>query len=125
MGRAAKNFPYRTQDFRCYGFALEFLTRWLDMNNANFPAIDDLLRRICAEYSEMPGLRVTHDQAQRLWGLDASTCRQALECLVDVKFLTLTPSGQYARLTEGPVRKPNLQMAAAVLRDKQRQQRAG
>lgn len=95
------------------------------MNDANFPAVDDLLHRICAEYAEMPGLRVTHEQAQRLWGLDAATCRQVLDCLVDVKFLTLTPSGQYTRLTEGPVRKPNLQMASAVLRDRQRRQRAG
>jgi hypothetical protein len=87
-------------------------------------AIDDLLNRICAEYTEMPGLRVTHDQARRLWGLDASTCRQALDCLVDVKFLTVTQSGQYARLTEGRVTTPNLQMARAVLRDKQRRHRA-
>jgi hypothetical protein len=95
------------------------------MDSANFPALDDLLYRICAEYNEMPGLRVTHAQAQRLWGLDASTCRQALESLVDVKFLTLTSSGLYARLTEGADRKPNLQMAKAVLQEKQRQQRAG
>lgn len=95
------------------------------MNNANIPAIDNFLDRICAEYLEMPGLRVTYDQAQRLWGLDASTCREALDCLVDVRFLTLTTAGQYARLTEGPVKKPNLQMAQAVLRDKQRLRRAG
>lgn len=102
------------------------LTGWLTMTNANFPAIDDdLLQRIRAEYLEMPGLRVTHHQAQRLWGLDASTCREALDCLVDVKFLTLTPAGQYARLTEGPERKANLQMARAVRRDTQRQSRAG
>jgi hypothetical protein len=95
------------------------------MNNANFPVIDDLLDRICAEYIEMPGLRVTHHQAQRLWGLDASTCREALDCLIDAKFLTLTSTGQYARLTEGPVRTPNLRMARAALRERRRQQPAG
>lgn len=79
------------------------------------PSFDELLRRICAEYTEMPGLRVTQRQAQRLWGLDPATCRDALECLVDVKFLTLTPSGQYARLTEGPTAAPNLRMARAAL----------
>ena len=52
---------------------------WLTMTTANSPSIDDLLRRFCAEYTEMPGLRVTADQAQRLWGLDAQTCRDALE----------------------------------------------
>jgi hypothetical protein len=101
------------------------LTGWLTMNNANFPATDDLLHRICAEYAEMPGLRVTQNQAQRLWGLDASTCRHALDCLVDVKFLTVTPSGHYARLSEGPVRKTSLQKAGAILRDRQLPQRAG
>ena len=95
------------------------------MNSANFPGLDDLLHRICAEYNEMPGLRVTRQQGQRLWGLDASTCRHALDALVDVQFLTLTPSGHYARLTEGAGLKPNLQMAKAVLQEKQRQQRAG
>jgi hypothetical protein len=37
------------------------------MDSANFPALDDLLYRICAEYNEMPGLRVTHAQAQLPW----------------------------------------------------------
>ena len=86
----------------------------------NFGAIEDLLRRICAEYAEMPGLRVTNDQAKRLWGLDATLCREALDCLVDVRFLTLTSSGQYMRLTEGAATTPNLRMARAAL-----EQRAG
>ena len=95
------------------------------MNTANSTSLDDLLRRICAEYTEMPGLRVTHHQAQRLWGLDESTCRAALESLVDIEFLTLTRSGHYARRAEGFGRNPDLQMAKAGLREKQRQQRAG
>lgn len=85
------------------------------MTTANSPSIDDLLRRICSEYSEMPGLRVTAPQAQRLWGLDASTCSDALKCLIDVGFLTLTSSGHYARLTEGPPKALNLRMARAAL----------
>jgi hypothetical protein len=85
------------------------------MTTANSPSIDDLLRRICAEYTEMPGLRVTAHQAQRLWGLDAPTCRDALECLVDIAFLTLTPSGHYARLTDGAPKALNLRMARASL----------
>ena len=85
------------------------------MNPANSPAIDDLLRRICSEYSEMPGLRVTAHQARRLWGLDASTCSDALECLIDIGFLTLTSSGHYARLTDGPPKGINLRMANAAL----------
>jgi hypothetical protein len=33
----------------------------------------ELLRRIRAEYLEMPGLRLTAPQAQRLFGLDSET----------------------------------------------------
>jgi hypothetical protein len=94
------------------------------MNIANSPAFDELVRRICAEYTEMPGLRVTHDQARRLWGIDADTCQRALDCLVDIEFLTITPAGQYARVTNGPVRRSNLQMLRARVPETRRRARA-
>jgi len=78
------------------------------MTAANSPSIDDLLVRIRAEYTEMPGLRVTEEQAQRLWGLDAATCRQALDCLIEVRFLTQTAYGQYSRLTDGRTGNPRV-----------------
>jgi hypothetical protein len=37
-------------------------------------ALHDLLRRVEGEYREMPGLCVTARQAERLWGLDSTTC---------------------------------------------------
>ena len=39
---------------------------------------DHLLNRIRAEYDEMPGLRVTKAQGQRLWGLDEAGCAAVL-----------------------------------------------
>ena len=48
---------------------------------------DQMLRRIRGEYLEMPGLCLTLKQAQRLWGLDEATCREAMQLLVDTKFL--------------------------------------
>jgi hypothetical protein len=75
---------------------------------------EPMLHRICSEYLEMPGLRLTHAQAQRLWGLDADTCAQSLDYLVEAKFLVRIGQG-YARLTEGAVTLPSLQMAKAVL----------
>jgi hypothetical protein len=48
---------------------------------------DQMLRRIRCEYLEMPGLCLTLKQAQRLWGLDEATCREAIQLLVDAKFL--------------------------------------
>ena len=53
-------------------------------------ATDPTLLRIRAEYLEMPGLRLTREQAQRLWGLDADTCLQFLELLTSERFLDLS-----------------------------------
>ena len=36
--------------------------------------IDEVLQRIQGEYLEMPGLRLTAAQAQRLWGLERDVC---------------------------------------------------
>lgn len=62
---------------------------------------DLLLRRICGEFLEMPGLRLTGAQAQRLWGLDQGTCLELLESLVDANFLCRRRDGMYTRLTDG------------------------
>ena len=75
---------------------------------------EQMLRRICSEYIEMPGLRLTLQQAERLWVLDEDTCSQALEILVEAKFLRKA-DGMYQRLTEGPIAFPRLRMAAARL----------
>jgi hypothetical protein len=76
---------------------------------------EDVLRRICGEFAEMPGLRVTQQQAQRLWALDASTCRAALDFLTQAGFLCKTHADQYARLTDGPVTLPPFRMMKAAL----------
>ena len=76
---------------------------------------EDVLRRICGEYAEMPGLRVTQQQAQRLWALDAPTCRAALEFLTQAGFLCKTHNNEYARLTDGPAAFPSFRMAKAEL----------
>ena len=77
---------------------------------------DQILRRIYSEYLEMPGLRLTRAQAQRLWGLDAQTCGQLLEWLTEEKFLGRRADGTYARLTDGAVPYPPLRMVKADLR---------
>ena len=64
----------------------------------------------------MPGLRLTREQAQRLWGLDEATCVEVLEFLAEVKFLQRSDAGLYARCGEGAVRVPELRMAKANLR---------
>jgi hypothetical protein len=46
-----------------------------------------LIERILGEYREMPGLALTVDQAQRLWGCDAVTCRRIADVLVERRVL--------------------------------------
>ena len=69
---------------------------------------EEILRRICGEYLEMPGLRLKREQAQRLWGLDEATCAQLLDVLVEKGFLCRLTGGAYGRLTDGAVTFPML-----------------
>ena len=66
--------------------------------------IEDVLQRIQGEYGEMPGLRLTAAQAQRLWGLDRVTCEQLLRVLVNDHFLSETRDGSFIRTEGGPRR---------------------
>jgi hypothetical protein len=77
------------------------------------------LRRIRGEYLEMPGLRLTRRQAQRLWGLDEQTCLKLLQRLVDLKFLVQNADGNYTRLTEGNISPQALRMAKANIPPRQ------
>jgi len=76
---------------------------------------EQMLRRICAEYAEMPGLRLSRKQAQRLWGLDEETCGRILDFLVKARFLRLAAPDTYGRLTDGPAVFPRLRAAKAQL----------
>lgn len=60
--------------------------------------IDDVLQRIQGEFVEMPGLRLTAAQAQRLWGLERDVCNALLGALVDAKFLLQTRDGAFIRM---------------------------
>ena len=61
--------------------------------------------RIRAEYVEMPGMRLTAGQVQRLSGVDVAICRLVLDDLVRSKFLHVAHDGSYARGTDdGPSR---------------------
>ncbi len=63
-----------------------------------------IIQRIRGEFLEMPGLRLTAAQAERLCGLDRTLCEAVLEALVDSKFLAVTSAGMYMRATEGTSR---------------------
>jgi hypothetical protein len=59
------------------------------------PAFERLLAIVRGEYLEMPGLRLTRQQAQRLWALDADTCETLLQTLEEANFLRRTRVGDY------------------------------
>jgi hypothetical protein len=60
-----------------------------------------MLTRIRAEYLEMPGLRLTLEQARRLCGVERALCQMVLDALVDAKFLCVKSDGAYARVADG------------------------
>src|SRR5450759_2086869 len=77
--------------------------------------IDDVLNRLRAdgaetrlraEFLEMPGLRLTPGQVQRLCGIERTLCQLVLDSLVDARFLCVSSDGHYARLTDGKIARP-------------------
>jgi hypothetical protein len=63
-------------------------------------ALAELIVRVQGEYHEMPGLKLTEAQAQRLWGLDDRTCALVLTALVERQFLRRTLAGTYLRWSD-------------------------
>ena len=54
-------------------------------------------RIVRAEFQEMPGLTLTREQIERLWGLDEHTCDEVLADLVARGSLVRHADGRYAR----------------------------
>lgn len=67
--------------------------------------VEEALRRIKSEFVEMPGLKLTPAQAQRLWGLDAEFCEAILGALVDARFLLKAGDGTFVRADHGSPRR--------------------
>jgi hypothetical protein len=57
-----------------------------------------LLRRVRDEYREMPGMRLTLDQAARLWDLERHACEQAFRSLVASHYLEIDETGRYRKV---------------------------
>jgi hypothetical protein len=59
--------------------------------------VEDAVELIRMEYAELPGLKLTFWQAQRLWDLSDELCARALRTLTESAFLTKTADGAYVR----------------------------
>jgi hypothetical protein len=57
--------------------------------------VDEAVELIRMEYAEMPELRLTFWQAQRLWNLSDELCHRALAVLTRSGFLARTRDGAY------------------------------
>ena len=64
-------------------------------DNGRRPPSASLVARVRGEFFEMPGLRLTFEQACRLWQVDVSTCEKLLDHLVREGCLCKTDSGFY------------------------------
>lgn len=72
------------------------------------------LQRLRGEFLEMPGLRLTVPQAERLCGVDPAVCKAILDALVEAKFLSVKQDGSYGRVTDGD----GSRTASAVIADR-------
>ena len=59
---------------------------------------DVLVDRIRSEYAALPGLKLTRDQACRLWAVDNEHCTAAFEILLAEGFLHHTGTGKFVAL---------------------------
>ena len=65
-----------------------------------------VLKRIRAEYVEMPDMQLTLEQAQRLFGVERTLCETVFDALVNERFLRVKARGVYARVTDGGISRP-------------------
>ena len=56
---------------------------------------EQIMDRLRAEFREMPDMRLTREQVQRLCGIEPPLCELALQTLVEAKFLRLGSDGAY------------------------------
>ena len=60
--------------------------------------LDGIVGRVRQEFLDMPGLRLTPEQAGRLWGLERDICQAVIDQLVASAFLCWTRAGAVMRL---------------------------
>jgi hypothetical protein len=65
------------------------------------PSGIELANRVRGEFREMPGMRLTLDQATRLWALDHRTCETVLDHLMAAGYLVRDDRGQYRKAHGG------------------------
>lgn len=62
--------------------------------------MQDVLHGLRAEFVQMPGLRLSAEQVQRVCKLERTVCNVMLQSLVDEKFLYMRSDGAYAQAAD-------------------------
>ena len=57
-----------------------------------------LISKMRGEYESLPGLKLTREQACRLWAVDEETCEIAFDALISEGFLHRTGTGKFIAL---------------------------
>jgi hypothetical protein len=76
-------------------------TTRLRADRRNIASRERLLQRVRSEFEELPCLRLTRGQVQRLFDLREDVCRRLLAGLVDEGTLTCGPDGRYQTQNAG------------------------
>jgi hypothetical protein len=69
----------------------------MSINSCASSHVGSALDAILGTYAHMPGLRLTCEQASRLWALEDVRCQGLFDALVDAGFLTRGSDGAYMR----------------------------
>ena len=69
----------------------------LSLVSCAYADVGSSLDAILGGYAHTPGLRLTCEQACRIWGLGDARCQGMFDALVDTGFLSRTLDGSYVR----------------------------
>src|SRR5688572_25912717 len=94
---AARTMVVRTARMNMV-YALAYFCRQWHGNSPAMFTTEVLVDRIRSEYVALPGLKLTRDQACRLWGVDDDHCAAAFEILLAEGFLHRTGTGKFVAL---------------------------
>jgi len=89
------------------------------------PVDPELAARIRAEYTDLPSLKLTLDQAERLWQQNRASIDAALDALVAEGFLQRGGAGRYERTWWPGGAEPRPRMVKAELESSRRAGRTG
>jgi hypothetical protein len=78
----------------------------LQTDRRNQATREQLLERVRAEFAEMPCLRLTGAQAQRLFGLRPDVCARIMATLVAERLIFLDADARYRALDDAPLMTP-------------------